>query len=225
MKGLSITDSEKKLLFIVMALGILAAAYFFGFTKLMDQASEIEASNQQDEALLTRLQDMVSRQAETVAETEGFKKTIKEIVKKYPSDIPQEKAIYLIQQTEDIVGVDYDSISFSMDNTILNISDGDKNLSGMFAALTLPYKGTYDQVKNLLDYVAEQKEDRTTIPNMTIAYDSETGGLRGSVTYRMYYLRNTDRKYEEFPDTEIPAGLSDIFHTVASEEENVVIEE
>lgn len=225
MKGLSITDSEKKLLFIVLALGILAAAYFFGFTKLMDQASSIEASNQQDEALLARLQDMVSRQAETVAETEAFKKTIKDIVKKYPSDIPQEKAIYLLQQTEDVIGVDYSSISFSMDNVVLNITDGDKNLSGMFAALSVPYKGTYNQVKSLLEYVADQKDDRTTIPNITISYDTETGGLQGSITYRMYYLRNTDRKYEEIPDTEIPAGLPDIFHTVASEEENVVIEE
>lgn len=224
MKGFSITDSEKKLLFIVLALGILAAAYFFGFTKLMDQASAIEASNQQDEALLSRLQDMVSRQAETVAETESFKKTISDIVKKYPSDLPQEKVIYLMQQTEDIVGVDYSSMSFSMDNVVLNITDGDKNLSGMFAAISLPYKCTYDQFKNLLEYVADQKTDRTTIPNITVSYDTETGGLQGSITYRMYYLRNTERKYEEFPDTGIPAGLPDIFHTTAEEEYEIIEE-
>ncbi len=218
MKGLSITDSEKKLLFIVLSLGILAAAYFFGFTKLMDQASTIETSNQQDEALLTQLQGMVARQAETVAETEGFKQTIKDITKKYPSDLPQEKSIYLIQQTEDLVGVDYSSISFSMNNVVSTITDGDKTITGKYAALSLPYKATYAQLKSLLEYTADMKEDRTTIPNITIAFDSETGGLNGTITYRMYYLTNTDRAYEEFPETGIPAGLPDIFHTIASEE-------
>ena len=224
MKGLSITDSEKKLLFIVLALGILVAAYFFGFTKLMDQASTIESSNQQDEALLTQLQNMVARQAETVAETEKFKQTIKDIVKKYPSDLPQEKVIYLLQQTEDIVGVDYSSISFSMDNEALGIQDGDKKLSGMYASISVPYKSTYAQFKSLLEYVADQKEDRTTIPTITASYDTETGGLQGSITYRMYYLRNTDRAYEEFPETDIPAGLPDIFHTLSEDTYEIIDE-
>ena len=217
MKGFSITDSEKKLLFIVMALVILAASYFFGFTKFMDQATAIENSNQQDEALLAQLQGMVARQAETVAETEGYKKTIKDIIRKYPSDLPQEKTIYIIQQTEDIVGVDYSSVSFSMDNVIMSFSGEDSNPVGMYASISVPYKGTYEQVKSLLEYIASQKEDRMTIPNITMSYDSETGNLAGSITYRMYYLKNTDRQYEEFPETGIPAGLPDIFRTTGGE--------
>ena len=73
MKKLSITDSEKKLLFIVLALAILAAAYFFGFTKLNEQAAAIEASNEADQATVTKLEGMVAKQAETEAETKSFK--------------------------------------------------------------------------------------------------------------------------------------------------------
>lgn len=212
MKGLSITDSEKKLLFIVLALGMLAAAYFFGFTKLMDQASTIEASNEQDAALLAKLQDMVAKQAETVAETESFKKTIKDVIAKYPVNVPQEKVIYLIQQCEDIVGIDYSSISFSMKNVVANIKADDINSLGCYDAISLPYTATYDQFKALLDYTAEQ-DDRTTIPVISAIYDSQTGNLKGALTFKMYYLTNTDKSYEEFPETGIPSGMTNIFHS------------
>mgnify|MGYP007070164826 CR=1 FL=1 len=103
MKTIGITDKEKQLLLIVLSLAILAAAYFFGFTKLMDQAEVIKASNVQDQSTVDQLQNMVDRQAETQAETESFKKTIKDVVAKYPVSVPEEKAIYLIQEMEDLV--------------------------------------------------------------------------------------------------------------------------
>ena len=91
MKKLSITDSEKKLLFIVLSIGILAAAYFFGFTKLSEAAQAIEASNVKDEATKTKLENMVAKQAET--ETQEFKQGIEDVSAKFPSTIPQEKSI------------------------------------------------------------------------------------------------------------------------------------
>lgn len=217
MKGLTITDSEKKLLFIVLALLILVCAYFFGFTKLMDAAETIELKNEQDASLLTQLQNMVAKQAETVAETEKFKQSIKDIIAKYPSDLPQEKIIYLMQLSEDTVGVDYSSISFSMDNMVMTIEGEEETQYAMYASVSLPYKATYEQVKQLLEYTAAMKEDRTVIPAMNITYDMETGNLMGSITYRMYYLRNTDRKYEQFPETGIEAGTPDIFHTIGED--------
>ena len=69
MKKFVITDSEKKLLLIVLAIGILVLAYFFGYTKLTEQAVAIENSNRQDESTVATLEDMVNRQAQTIAET------------------------------------------------------------------------------------------------------------------------------------------------------------
>lgn len=214
MKHTGITDSEKRLLFIVLALGILAASYFFGFTKFNEEALVVETSNQQDEATKAQLEDMVNRQPQTIQETEGFKQTIQDIVAKYPADLPQEKVIYLIQQSEETVGVDHASIGFSMDNVVMNFTgqEGEAAPVGYFAALTLPYTADYEQLKTLLDYTANLK-DRTTIPTISISFDSSTGGLSGSLTYRMYYLRNTDRVYEELPALDIPSGTEDIFHS------------
>jgi Tfp pilus assembly protein PilO len=207
---LSITDAEKRLLFIVLAMAILAASYFFGFTKLMDQAKAIESSNTQDEATVATLQDMVNRQAETQAETEGFKKSIKEIIAKYPVKIPQEKAIYLIQSMQDQVGIYVSSISFSMSNLVMNFS-GEGAPSGRSADLGIAYTCTYPQFKEMLKYVSEFP-DRTTMPSVSAAFDQATGLITGNLVYKMYYLTNTEKEYEEFPETGIESGVTSIFY-------------
>ena len=215
MKQKGITDSEKKLLFVVLALGILAASYFFGFTKMNDSALVIETSNQQDEATVKTLEDMVNRQPQTIQETEGFKQTIQEIIAKYPADLPEEKVIHLIQQSEEAVGVDHASIGFSMDNVMMvftGAKEGESNPIGYYASISLPYTATYEQVKTLLEYTADL-DDRTTIPTINLSFDASTGNLNGSINYRMYYLRNTDREYEELPALDIPSGTLDIFHS------------
>lgn len=214
MKKLGMTDSEKKLLLIVLALGMLACAYFFGFKKMMEQAASVETSNERDSATVSTLEGMVARQPQTVQETEGFKSYIASVIEKYPSDLPQEKTIYLVQQMEEMVGVDYASISFSMDNLLMTFT-GSKDGSdpvGYFATLSLPFEADYDQFKTLLQYTAEQK-DRTTAPNISVSFDEATGLLNGTVSFRMYYLKNTGKEYEDFPDTGIESGVSNIFHT------------
>ena len=206
----AITDSEKKLLFIVLALAILVCTYFFVFTKMMDQAASIEASNTQDQAIVDQLQGMVDRQAETQAETARYKQTIKDVIAKYPVAIPQEKSIYLIQTMQDQLGVYIPSISFSMNNLVMSFS-GDEGVSGRKAALGMAYTCTYDQFKNLLKYVTELP-DRTTIPSISAAFDQATGLITGSMTYNMYYLTNTDKEYEDFPETGLEKGVPSIFY-------------
>lgn len=212
MKQMGITDSEKKLLFVVLALALLAGSYFFGFKKLNEAAAVIEASNQRDEAFKNELESMVERQPQTIQETEGFKQTIKDIVAKYPADIPQEKVIYLIQQSEETVGVDHASIGFSMDNLMMTFTGAEVNPVGYYASISLPYTATYEQIKTLLEYTADL-DDRTTVPTVNISFDTATGNLNGNINYRMYYLRNTDREYEQLPNLDIPSGTLDIFHS------------
>ena len=132
MKKISITDSEKKLLFIVLALAILAASYFFGFTKLNDAAAEVEKSNEKDATTVATLEGMVAKQAETERETKGYKDGIKAVIAKYPSNIKQDKAIYLVQELQDAIELDVGAIGFNMNKTVQKFS-GDNPTVGKYA--------------------------------------------------------------------------------------------
>lgn len=210
MKKLSITDSEKKLLFIVLALAILAASYFFGFTKLNDAAAVIEASNEADAATVSKLEGMVAKQAETEAETKKYQEGIKKVIAKYPPNIKQDKSIALVQDMQDEIQIDVGSIAFSMNKQVQAFS-GDNKSVGKYALLTLNYTCDYDQFKNFLAYVGEFP-DRTTVPFINATYDQKSGRLKGAISYKMYYLTNTDKEYKDYEETGIPAGKAGIFY-------------
>lgn len=222
MKINGITDKEKQLIFIVLALGLLVCAYFFGYVKLMDQAKTIEASNVQDQSTVDKLQAMFDKQVETKQETELFKDTIRQVIKKYPTKVPQEKAIYLMQQLEDIVMLHEDTLNFSMDNLVMDFSGSDAP-SGRYNVIGLHFSANYSEFKELLKYAAEFP-DRSTTPSINVEFDQTTGYLSGTVNYRMYYLTKTDsefdqRTFEEVPPTEIERGVDNIFGALIESEE------
>ena len=223
MKVTGITDNEKKVLFILLAVLLLFGSYFFGFKKLNDRAVFIENSNQQDSAEVARLESMLAREDETKRETEGYKNTIKSIIEKYPSSLPQEKVIYLLQQSEDWVGVDYSAIVFKMENLVMELSGDDVNPKGYYAAMSVPFTADYSQFKTLMQYFADLK-DRTVLPIINVSYDETTGDLKGSINFKMFYLTNTGKDYEEIPETNIPSGMEDIFKSTTSEDLELYLE-
>ena len=215
MDKFGISDREKKLLFIVMAVLVFVASWFMGYTKMHEKAVQIQNENKELDAKRVELQGMVDHQEETIKLTENYKKSIANIIEKYPVDVPQEKSIYLIKGMQDDLNIDISSISFNMNNVMKQFSEeiaGSPAPDGCYADLSMAFGASYLQFKDLLQYVLELK-DRTTIPSIRVAYDDTTGYLTGDVNYRMYYLTNTGKEYEEVPDTGVEIGLPYIFHT------------
>lgn len=207
MKTIGISDKEKQLLFIVLSVLLLVCAYFFGFTKLMDQAELIENSNKQDQATLKELQAMFDKQEEKKAETKQYKDKIYEIVHKYPVRVPQEKAITILQMMEDTLcppdlnaenkGKDFhiDTINFSMNNLVMDFS-GDGAPKGCFDVMGIHFTCRYEQFKSLLKYVLDYA-DRSTAPSVSVEFDQITGILSGNINYRMYYLTKTESEFDD----------------------------
>lgn len=58
--------------------------------------------------------------------------------------------------------------------------------------------------------------DHRNVPSITLAYDAETGKLKGNMSVNMYYLTRTDKEYGE-PDSGVTNfGKDDIFGTLQS---------
>ncbi|MBQ9437588.1 MAG: hypothetical protein IJU50_04585 [Lachnospiraceae bacterium] len=84
------------------------------------------------------------------------------------------------------------------------------------AVTTLNFQTSYDGMKRLVEYFTE-KDDRTTIAQISLAYDTSTGLLNGSSTLNQFSLTGTGRSYTPpaFPIDMI--GTSNIFGTVRLE--------
>ena len=195
MKTIGISDKEKQLIFTVLSILLLLGVYFLGFTKIMDQAKAIENSNKQDQATVNELQAMYDKQDEKKAETAQYKQTIRDIVKKYPTKVPQEKAIWIIQKMEDEIGLHIDSINFSLDNVMMDFSGSDAP-TGYYNIMGMHFTASYDQWKQMLKFIRDY-EDRSTAPSVSVEYDQIFGYLSGTINYRMYYLTKTESEFDD----------------------------
>lgn len=116
-----LTDSEIRLLLVFLSAIMLVCAYFLSYQKNMDLSKEIEAQNEQDRAYVELLESMISRREAVEAQTAEYQQAIDEIVAKYPSELPTEKAIENIHMMENNTGVKVNNISFSMGNLVLSL--------------------------------------------------------------------------------------------------------
>lgn len=244
MEKIKISESDKRLLIILLAVVLLAASYFLVFNSGMKKAQEIEAANLTDNQRVMQLESMVARQESIVQETEELKQKEKAIIEKYPADVTEEKVISIVQDIENRMDFKVDQITYMMDNlvgstdavtgtegTSTEDTNGDSTetssetgtadtatdssvVTGGYASITLNYTASYTGLKKMVDYV-NQSSDRMTMTAITSTFDEETGKLTGVLTLNMYYIKGTEKEYEAPVIDGIDKGVSDIFGSVS----------
>ena len=74
----------------------------------------------------------------------------------------------------------------------------------------LTYQASYKGLKDLIRTVNEDT-DRKSIEQMSVAFDNETGNLRGSLKISMYSLSGTDKEYQAPVVTGVTDGTQQLF--------------
>lgn len=75
------------------------------------------------------------------------------------------------------------------------------------------FRCTYKGAKDMIKYLFAQT-DTKSIEGMTLAFDSETGNLMGTLDLNQYYMMGIDKEYQAIPTPTVLKGVSDVFHTV-----------
>lgn len=244
MEKIKISESDKRLLIILLAVVLLAASYFLVFNSGMKKAQEIETANLTDNQRVMQLESMVARQESIVQETEELKQKEKAIIAKYPVDVTEEKVISIVQDIENRMDFKVDQITFMMDNLVgtadaaadteststedtTGESTETSSGTGTAEAATDSFLGVTGGYASItLNYTASytglkkmvdyvnQSSDRMTMTAITSTFDEETGKLTGVLTLNMYYIKGTDKEYEPPVIDGIDKGVSDIFGSV-----------
>lgn len=120
------------------------------------------------------------------------------------------------EQIDEIEGTDTKAKEALADATEAAVSDAADltDLTVLFRRLdTLQFNGTYDSLKDAVDYLASCS-GRMTLDSVDASFDASTGNLIGTITVNMFSMTGTGSIYTEPDAGSVALGRKDLFGTI-----------
>jgi hypothetical protein len=222
------TDTSKKALICILGLAILFLTYMYVFKPAQE---DVDKLNTECESLQTRLDDLIAKEAQKdqlLAETEEYKKQFDDVLKQYPADLNQETTVMFLKSIEENNEFVNQTFAMPRENEFYrldanpNSDDGGvatqdaltgEEVKGGYvctnAGYTISYKGAYQGIKDVLQYVADYKY-RMNVQSFTITHDATKDEYSGSILINGYAISGPDRTPDSV-DPGVPAGTSNLF--------------
>ena len=121
----NVSERDKNLLLILLALIFLSVSYFFVFLSNDAKTKEISTKNEQLSQELTRLENMKKNEAEKKKEIEELTDKTKKILVKFPNKMTQEKTIAELVDLEKEGKMTVSSVGFSINEMFYNSAETD----------------------------------------------------------------------------------------------------
>ncbi len=221
LKGmLKVSERDKKLLIVVMAVLIMALAYFFGYSNLSAQVDELSTKKTSLETTKRDLKEKNANKQKYINDTDKLSKACTVLIDKYDSTTSQPNAIEFFNKTEDVTGVWVKSLSLSpatvlykfgqiASSNVNGTSSYTSNLVGYKSSINISYEGDYSQWKNFVKYI-NTYASKSTIDSLTATYNDSTGVVSGTASISLYAIQGGDRKATE-PKFDVKTGTDNIF--------------
>ena len=226
---------DKKLLLIFLGIAVFALGYFLVFHPQMDKAEALRAENVPLREKLNELKEIEENKDFYVSETAKYNDQVNAYLAMFPVDVKEEDAILLGKRMEDKLGISAAGMDFSdmqlvasMDGSASYSSQDDQSESGRTdidvssedvslyrMQNTITFNCTYDELKNIVDFLASEKT-RMTIDSVNVTFSSSTGELGGTIVVDMYAMTGTGQEYTEPNTSPVKSGNKNLFGTVSS---------
>lgn len=223
---LKLSERDKKLLFFLLILILVAVSYFFIYQKNLKLAEKISNDNITLKARVDELSGMMDQAENKKMEIKSFENQIAEIKDKFPAALYMEDIIIFMSQLEKAANIRVSTITVKSNelfypsatenaanaqNTVAEGKDPAIDNKTGTAVIKTPenaqkltgYKTTitiaYKTTYAGLKKVSnfvQNNSNRMAIGDLTAAYDNSTGNLMGNITINIYTLTGTDKIYE-----------------------------
>lgn len=225
---ITISDRDKKVLYIIGGIVILALAYFLGFQKMMEKKSTVATENVTLEQDVQKLRGMVAEKASVEADTQEKNTETEKIIAKYPVEMRTQDVIYQLDLMEkDIKDLLLESESYTMNQVFFMngaVTEGEvqdvADESGEVAAPAgiVGYKSTvvtnfttdYESLGKVIDYI-NTNANRMNISDITVTQGDGAKELTCNISVDMYSIAGTDKQYSAPEITGIRIGKEGLF--------------
>jgi hypothetical protein len=194
---IKLSDRDRKLLFLLFSLLVIAGSYFFIYTKNLSESKEINESNKVLQARVGELKRMQSDMIKDKKLIEQYSDMMEEIKNQFPARLNTEDAIVMIDDIEKSTNVKLSSINFKMNEvfystnanvavtTIQEIADGQENSTSTQAATNQTNSGTADMESSNTQATDGTSVNSATSTDAAGATNSEDNliGYQSTVTF------------------------------------------
>lgn len=96
----SMSDRDKRMLYLLAALLLIAGAYFLGFQKMKEKQEAVETESTTLQQDVAKLKTMVAKKKSVEADTKEKEVGIQTILEQFPVEVRTQNAIYQLDQME-----------------------------------------------------------------------------------------------------------------------------
>ena len=212
---MKLSKSNIKILLFIAAAAILGLTYLYVFKDNMSTADSIQS---EVDTLQARYDDLMAKQQDREMyeeKTKEFNEKFEERLAYFPANLDQEVSVMFVKGlTKDQGNLQFDvnSVGLGQPQTFYSLSaaaaadvasgettytSNDTEIAGgyecMTAAFPLSYEGSYEGLKDFIDYIASYKY-RMNISSFSIAYNASDDTYSGSIALNAYCITGADRE-------------------------------
>ena len=220
---MKIAKRDLKLLLILAGLLVFLLMYMLVFNPLQSKISSVKAENAQLSAQVEDLESKYLRMAEYEEGIKDSRAYVKETLKRFPGDVKEEDILSYLLTMEARQGIRMESVTFNdpelvqQFNMMTQVDGQDVAVpAGAYRASTMMTGTlTYPQAKNVINYLYES-DKQTTLENVTLTYNAETGKLAGTFELSKYLINFDGAEYVPERVPVVDMGLKDLFGTTSA---------
>lgn len=225
---MKISDRDKRLIYIVLSLAIVFCAWFFGYRKLTDLNTKLDADIKALNTEYNRLRIIKEKIPTYEADTKFNNEQYDAILAKFDTGFSQEYSIMFIKELEEKVDAWVSQAGLAQTQNIYNFgkitssnpkSNGTAYVTdyqGYETTLTLSYQTSYEHFKDLIKYINSYKY-KCSIGTISMSYNSDTDTVSGGITVNQYAITGSDREFDNTVINDVLSGTDNIFDSAIFE--------
>lgn len=231
----AISKGQRDLLLIILA----ACIAFFPIKYIamgnFDDKKTIESEKDERMVYYNDLKAKDANRQQYIDDTAAYEDEYAAILDSFPSELYQENTIMYLQGIKDDYEFTFPTVSMGEESLFYTLGTGaagdvtledtsseeeeadedgtttsvGNNYNCYVASFPVSYSGTYDALKDVIDYI-ESGDYRMTVDSIDIAFNDADGTYEGNMTFSAYAVDGEDRTTDQV-DVNVQTGKDNIF--------------
>lgn len=233
----AVSKRDKCLLLGLFGGVFLLLAWLYGATPLQEKTAALQTENVTLKAKADLYQAINANLPTYEEGVEKMERQIADIANSYPVYISREDEILFLANMENtyhsdlaIENITMSAVEEIVANVVVETEDAEAVTQEAATAteevveavpeihmyrqpVNYSFRCTYKGAKDMITHLYAQT-DKKCVEGVSLAYDSATGNLMGSLDLNQYYMTGIDKNYQPTSVPTVPKGVRDVFHTV-----------